>query len=455
MVMAISRQMNIGVVLREDEPLVQVLQAIVPCLPNDALRRFHSLGNHELAELSVIINSRRVSYEREKDARDSVREMISLTGLGALSAWGDTVVAHRDGILHAAYVAGAALPFRPLGELLDCDYPKLPAAWIPNRAMLTHRKWSPAAMAALYVARQAVLEAGWSQSELRETVLMLGTSRGGAAGWIEPWPGRRGFPLMAASNAMHGEAAAAVSIELGIGGAYQVISTGCSAGLDALGMARMHLQCGMAQRALVVAVDLPLVKFLLDSYHATGILSKTGKNDPYHPLTSGIFPAEAAAAVALEIGSDDDAVKFSGYLANSDACDPLSLAPKSGQLQALLRDGIRRFGMPQGLCPHATGTPSHAAAEPQCFAEVFSENPPSLHLLKPFLGHGIGAGSLLETVLWIDALRRRETLPNLPGLHAPVGFELPHEIRAVTGPIFKIAASLGGHNALVALETGN
>lgn len=378
--------------------------------------------------------------------------MISLTGLGALSAWGDSVAAHRDGIHRAASIAGAALPFRPIGELLACDYPDLPAAWIPNRAMLTHRKWSPAAMAALHVARDAVHEAGWSAHELREAVLMLGTSRGGAAGWIEPWPGRRGFPLMAASNAMHGEAAAAVSIELGIGGAYQVISTGCSAGLDALGMARMHLQCGMAKRALVVAVDLPLVKFLLDSYHATGILSKSGMNDPYHPETSGIFPAEAAAAVTLEIGSDGDAVAFAGYLANSDACDPLSLAPKSGQLQALLREGVRRFGSPQCLCPHATGTPSHASAEPQCLAEVFPLDKPSFHLLKPFLGHGIGAGSLLETVLWIDALRRKETLPNLPGLHAPLGFELPNEIRTVHGPVFKIAASLGGHNALVALQ---
>lgn len=369
-----------------------------------------------------------------------------IRGLGALSALGETVSAHRDGL------TSGATAFRPLGELMETDLPALPASWIANRALLSHRKWSPAAMAALHVARQAVAQAGWGDAQMQDAVLLLGTSRGGAAGWLEPWPGRRGFPLMQASNSMHGEAAAAISIELGLRGAYQVISTGCSAGVDALGMAAMHLQCGMARRALVVAVDLPLVKILLDSYQSAGILSKTGKNDPYHPQTAGIFPAEAAAAICLEENDAAPGVMVRGYLANSDAMDPLSLSPKSGQLVSLCRDALEKFGTPAAICPHATGTASHAAAEPLCLAQAFPEAKPRLHLLKPYLGHGIGAGSLLETVILCDFLERGLLPPNRPGLHAPSGFMLPDHATPSDGPVWKIAASLGGHNALVALE---
>ena len=369
-----------------------------------------------------------------------------IRGLGALSALGETVSAHRDALL------SSSLPFRPLGELMDCAYAEVPAAWIQNRELLTHRKWSPAAMAALHVARQAIAASGWSAEELRDAVVMLGTSRGGAAGWLEPWPKRRGFPLMQASNAMHGEAAAAISIELAIRGAYQVISTGCSAGLDALGIASMHLQCGMAERALVVAVDLPLVKILLDSYASTGILTKNGRNDPYHPETSGIFPAEAAAALTLEKNDASKGVRLRGYLANSDACDPLALSPSSGQLVALLQQARERFGAPAALCPHATGTASHAAAEPICLSDAFPDQKPSLHLMKPFLGHGIGAGSLLETVLLCDFLIRDQLPPNLPELFAPTGFNLPDAVTSCHGSVWKIAASLGGHNSLIALE---
>ena len=369
-----------------------------------------------------------------------------IRGLGALSALGESVAEHRDALL------SRRCAFRPLGELLDGDFAHVPASWIAHRTLLRHRKWSPAAMAALHVAKQAVQQAGWSQDDLREAVLMLGTSRGGAAGWLEPWPERRGFPIMQASNSMHGEAAAAVSIELGIHGSYQVVSTGCSAGIDALGMAAMHLQCGMARRALVIAVDLPLVKLLLDSYHSAGILSRDGTNDPYHPQTTGIFPAEAAAAMTLEIDDSAQGVRLCGYLANSDAKDALSLSPESGQLVALMQQAQTRYGEPVAICPHATGTASHALAEPRCLSEAFSTTTPSLHLLKPYLGHGIGAGSLLETDILSDFLERGQLPPNLPHLHAPDRFTVPDQVLPCSGPVWKMAASLGGHNALVVLR---
>ncbi len=369
-----------------------------------------------------------------------------IRGLGALSALGETVSAHREAL------RDGRSSFQELGALMESSTPTVLASWIQNRALLTHRKWSPAAMAALHVARQAVASAGWTAEQTRDAVILLGTSRGGAAGWLDPWPARRGFPLMQASNSMHGEAAAALSIELGIRGAYQVISTGCSAGLDALGMASMHLQCKMAERALVVAVDLPLVRFILEGYQSAGILSKNGRNDPYHPDTGGIFPAEAAAALTLEKNDASGGVRLLGYLANSDAMDPLSLSPSSGQLVALMEKARGLFGEPAAVCPHATGTASHAVAEPQCLAQAFPDATPSLHLLKPYLGHGIGAGSLLETVILCDFLERGQLPPNRDGLHAPPRFSLPTQETVCRGAVWKVAASLGGHNALAVLQ---
>jgi 3-oxoacyl-[acyl-carrier-protein] synthase II len=376
----------------------------------------------------------------------AIQTSLIIRGLGALSALGENVQAHHDAIIKKQ------LPFRPISELINCDYPNVPAAWINNRKLLSHRKWSPASMAALHVARQAIENAGWTKEEIRESIIIFGSSRGSAAGWLEPWPQRRAFPLMAASNAMHGEAAAAVSIELGIEGSYQVIATGCSAGIDAMGIAAMHLQLGMAKRALVIAVDLPLVKKLLDNYASTGILSSNNKNDPYHLETSGIFPAEAAAALTLEIGDDEYQPKMIGYLSNSDARDALSLSSKSGKLKQLLDQAIREYGEPQAIIPHATGTQSHAKNEPLVLAQAFPNKKPTLHLLKPYLGHGIGAGSLLETVLIADFLRRKKLIPNLPNLSVSCGFELPSEEIIATGVVLKIAASLGGHNSMIALK---
>ena len=131
----------------------------------------------------------------------AIQSPLSITGLGALSALGTDVAAH-----YQAVTAGR-VPFRRLGLLLGPDSPHAmrPAAWIENRAILTHRKWSPATMAALHAAREAIADAGWSADELRDAALVVGTSRGNAAGWLGPWPGRRPFRLMAASNTIHSD----------------------------------------------------------------------------------------------------------------------------------------------------------------------------------------------------------------------------------------------------------
>ena len=81
-------------------------------------------------------------------------------------------------------------------------------------------------MAALHVSRQAIAEAGWSAADLKDAALVVGTSRGNAAGWLAPWPGRRPFKLMAASNTIHSEPATAITIEFGIHGPNHVLASG-------------------------------------------------------------------------------------------------------------------------------------------------------------------------------------------------------------------------------------
>ncbi|MDX1680479.1 MAG: beta-ketoacyl synthase N-terminal-like domain-containing protein [Akkermansiaceae bacterium] len=351
---------------------------------------------------------------------------------------------------HREALVAHRVPFRRLGELLgrDCGHADCPAGWIENRDLMTHRKWSPVTMAALNVACQAVDAAGWSGKDLVNAALVVGTSRGNAAGWLGPWPGRRPFKLMAASNTMHGESASAISIELGIAGPNHVISTGCAAGLDAVGVAMMLLQSGRASKALVVAVDLPLVPALLDHYAASGILADELSLDPYHPQTRGFIPAEGAAAMAIESGEGAGSALLD-FNTNSDACDPMGIPADGGRTPELFEGMGASFPPAHAVCPHATGTGVQAAADPAALNRAFPASKPSLHLLKPYLGHAIGASGLLESVVLAEFLKEGQLPPNLPGLHAPDGFTLPDETISISGPLAKLSHGMGGHNALL------
>jgi 3-oxoacyl-[acyl-carrier-protein] synthase II len=375
-----------------------------------------------------------------------IASSISITGLGALSALGSDVASHHQAIL------SRHLPFRRLGELLGSDSPHASrtGAWIADRKLLVSRKWSPATMAALHVAREAVSAAGWSADELRDAALVVGTSRGNAAGWLAPWPGRRPFKLMAASNTIHSESASAITIELGISGPNHVLASGCSAGLDAAGIAMMMVQSGVAPRALVVAVDLPLVPILLDNYAASGLLSGQPRLDPYHPRTSGFIPAEGAAAVTIEHRNGDFS-RLVHYGCNADACDPVGIPADGGRTPELMVKALEHHGPASALCPHATGTAVQAVADPASMHRAFPDVKPTLHLLKPFIGHAIGASGLLEMVILARFASENQLPPNLPGLHAPPGFELPDQVLDATGPIYKLSHGMGGHNALLVL----
>lgn len=309
-------------------------------------------------------------------------------------------------------------------------------------------------MAALHVAKEAVAMAGWDAKELENTALIVGTSRGNAAGWLDPWPGRRPFKLMAASNTIHSEPATAISIELGILGQNHVVASGCSAGLDALGLGKMLLDCGAAERVLVVAVDLPLVPKLLDNYAASGLLGSGMDLDPFSASSDGFIPGEGAAAIALSAGGSGKTV-LSHFANNSDGADPVGVPKDGGRTHLLIEKAISEFGLPAAICPHSTGTRIQARGERTILAGAGSYPATTFHLLKPFVGHTVGASGLLESVILLRFLKDSCLPPNLPGRTAPPGWQFPDASLPVTGPVFKLAHGMGGHNALAVFQTNS
>lgn len=333
----------------------------------------------------------------------------------------------------------------------DSPHADLPGAWIEPRDLLNNRKWSPASMAALHVAKAAAAMAGWTAAEREGAALIVGTSRGNAAGWLDPWPGRRPFKLMAASNTIHSEPATAISIELGILGPSHVVASGCSAGLDALGLAKMFLDSGAVERVLVVAVDLPLVPKLLDNYVASGLLGSFLRLDPFSESSDGFIPGEGAAAIALT-SAGESKLKLVHFANNSDGADPVGVPKDGGRSHLLVRDAIDLSGTPAAVCPHATGTRVQARAERGFLAKLAGDAAPSLHFLKPYVGHTIGCSGLLESVILLRYMAASLLPPNLPGTTAVEGMHAPVAAVPCDGPVFKLAHGMGGHNALAVFQ---
>jgi 3-oxoacyl-[acyl-carrier-protein] synthase II len=346
------------------------------------------------------------------------------------------------------------------------EFATLPVGLIPSRDLLRGRRYAAASNAAVQVARIVAGRAGWTQEEITAAWLYAASSRGNVAETTGSSAWRRPIRSFSASNSIHSEIAAAVSIELGIRGPWQMVSNGCSSGLDALGLAWMAVGSGLAPRAIVVAVDLPLVPQLLRDFSDTGLLSTNGLIDPFalggktacEPATSGFFPAEAAVAVTLErdVAGRPKLCRIEHYHANSDAYDALMIPEDGGGIEDCVRGALNAGDLSKvvALCPHATGTLNHARVEPAALQRALGGKTVPLLPLKPQTGHALGASGLLDVALlaacmsegWLPAVLPCLTPPEcgLPLNEAP--------LKVVSGDrVVKLSSGMGGHNAAVSL----
>lgn len=376
--------------------------------------------------------------------------MTSILGISILSGLGSTPAEHANNM--EAGVTG----LRPLSELLlDGDYGDLQAGWIQDRSLLLSRKWAPASTLALHCALEAIEDAGLSPADLKHAAIIAGSSRGNA--YLTDWPGRRPFKLMAASNSMHGEIASAVSIELGITGPWQTIASGCAASLDALGYAKMLLDAGIVKFAIVLGIELPLVPEIIKHYQQTGVLTTNGINDPYHQETSGFSPGEAGTALVLTSEDVSDVPKVTGYWCNSDADSPIGMPSDGRGLRRCLELAVSQLADKKirAVCPHASGTLLHAQAEQSALVSALQPKEEiSLHPLKPFTGHSVGASGALDTAILAHYMRKHQLPPNLASLTSPPEpFSLPEKaLPFKDATLLKIAVGMGGHNSIVSME---
>lgn len=376
--------------------------------------------------------------------------MASILGISILSGLGNTPAEH------ASAMEAGKTGLRPLAELMpDTDCGNLQAGWIQDRSLLLSRKWAPASTLALHCALEAIEDAGLSPADLKHAAIIAGSSRGNA--YLTNWPGRRPFKLMAASNSMHGEIASAVSIELGITGPWQTIASGCAASLDAVGYAKLLLDAGVVKHAIVLGIELPLVPEIIQHYQHTGVLTVNGINDPYHPETSGFSPGEAGCAMVLSAETISNTPKITGYWCNSDADSPIGMPSDGRGLRRCLLNAVANLPGKEitAICPHASGTLLHAMAEQSALVDALQpKSPISLHPLKPFTGHSVGASGALDTAILAHYLRSNNLPPNLPNLTAPPEpFTLPDmPVEFKDSTLLKIAVGMGGHNSIISME---
>lgn len=406
------------------------------------------------------------------------RRRVVVTGMGAVSPLGNSVdemwtraIAGESGIQRLTLVDPSNYPCKVGGEVRDFD----PAAYMDRKDARRMGRFAQFAVAA---ARQAAEAAaldldrmdrgrvgtviGNGGAGLPETDATMRTllQRGGAR--VDPFYVAKFLGNMAAGN---------VTIQLGLLGYSNTVTTACAAGTQAIGDAFEVIRRGDADVMLAGGAEAGISELGLASFCAMRALA-TGHNDeparasrPFDRDRTGFAPAEGSGVLVLEAldhalaRGAQPLAEVIGYGVSADA-RYLVAPPEDGEGAArAMRSALSNAGIAAEeidyVSAHATSTDIGDLAETRAVHSVFGERACGLPIssFKSQVGHLLGAAGGVEAVMAVQTIRNGVIAPTLnldnPGEDCDLDYVAHTSRAAEVRTVMKNSFGFGGQNAVL------
>jgi 3-oxoacyl-(acyl-carrier-protein) synthase len=213
-------------------------------------------------------------------------------------------------------------------------------------------------------------------------------------------------------------------------GPCTALTTGCTAGIDALGLGYDLVRHGELDVALTGAAEAPLCGI---SYATLDIIGSLAVSDgppnqasrPFDARRSGFVISEGAAALVLEEleharrrGARIYA-ELLGYASLNNANHMTDLAPDGAAMAAVIRQSLAGAGVEPDaidyINAHGSSTPQNDVFETRAFKTVFGERASAIPIssTKSMIGHPLSPASLVGVIASIGAMELQTVPPTI------------------------------------------
>jgi 3-oxoacyl-[acyl-carrier-protein] synthase II len=264
-------------------------------------------------------------------------------------------------------------------------------------------------------------------------------------------------------------AAAVTGIRFGLTGPGLTLSTACSSGAVAIGLAFELIRSGVARAMVAGGCEASVMPLHLDNWSCLGVLSKSKENParavrPFSRDRKGFVLGEGAAMVVLE--EKEAALKrgaeiyaeIVGYGASSDAVH-ITAPSADGQAKAM-QAALDSAGVTAQdvdyINAHGTATQLNDKTETAAIRKVFGDGTPPVSGIKPITGHMLGASSAAECIASILALKEGMIPPTINLIEKDPECDLDFVSEGKRRADVRIAMSnsfaFGGNNAVLVMR---
>jgi nodulation protein E len=323
---------------------------------------------------------------------------------------------------------------------------------------------------AIVAARQAALESQVTNHYAPEKIaIIVGCACGGRQAeeteTIKLYARDARVHPLTVVRTMASAGASNISIDQKITGPTLNISTACSSGTHAIGLAFQMVRSGMVQAAFAGGHEAPLTFGFLRAWDSMRVVSPT-QCRPFSADRDGMTIGEGAAMLTLETLASAQSrnatiyAEIVGFGFSADAShitQPLSDGAASAMRQAIANANATPDDVGY-ISAHGTGTQANDATEAAAIHQVFGAHASKIPVssTKSLHGHSIGASGALEALATVLALH--ENL--LPANTGVTEVDPTLNLDIILGPPRKAAPKLalsnslafGGLNAVLALR---
>jgi 3-oxoacyl-[acyl-carrier-protein] synthase II len=398
---------------------------------------------------------------------------VVITGIGAVTPLGNSIeltwanlTKGLSGIDFITRFDPSVFKVKIAGELKGFS----PKNYIPRKDII---RLDPFVHYSAASSLMALEDSGIKPDKLRmlRTAAIIGSSRGGITGiekalerfLIENKP----FSAYLMSSSTINMAASYISILLKTRGPAIGISTACSSGANAIGIASKMIRSGEVDLAFAGGTEAPISKLAVGGYSASGALSEANHKPskasrPFDRDRDGFVISEGAGTLLLE--ELEHAVKrganiyaeLSGYGTSSDAFH-LTRPDSEGEAIAIemaLKDANVSAEEVDYINPHATSTILGDKAESDAIRNVFGSRTQDIQVssCKSMLGHMLGAAGAVEAAMTALTIKKELITPTINLDHPDPDCSLKH-VTSSTSKKINIAVSnsfgFGGVNAVL------
>ncbi len=373
---------------------------------------------------------------------------VVVTGLGVVAPGGSTRDLFWQRILSGVPATRRVTLFDPTGfrsqVAAECDFDPRAAGLTAQEIRRTDRY----VQFALVAGTEALADAGIDDSvqDTEDFGVCVGTAVG-ATTWLEReyvavsdsgrlWEvdGRYAMPFMYPAF-VPSSVATELAVRVGAHGPAAVVSTGCTAGIDAIGYAAQLIADGSADVMVACGTESPISPISYACFDA--IRATTPRNDdperasrPFDANRQGFVMGEGGAALVLEDLRRAEArgariyCEVAGYASRANGFHMTGLRPDGVEMGAAIMDAMRQARLrPDQLgyiSAHGSGTRQNdrheTAAFKRCFRETAYQIP--ISSIKSTIGHSLGAIGAIEMAACALAIERA-AIPPTANLEIP------------------------------------